>query len=276
MSIKKVTSLTALLSFAVMAFTSIILYIVPHGRVAYWADWHMFGLTKTEWGDIHITTGVLFIIAVGFHIWYNWKLILAYLSDKAKNLKIFTREFSIALILTAVFVAGTCFQAPPFVWILDINTYLKDSGAQKYGEPPYGHAELSSLKTFIGKMGFNSGECTERLKNAGVRIEDRSQSLAEIARLNNMSPQQVYLAMKPAEKSGKAKTMPDNPPPGMGKRSLADICQEYSLNIPAVLSGLVQNNIKATAEMTIREIAGQNNTSPVDIYEAIRGVGSGK
>jgi len=116
MSVKKITSLTALLSFIVMAFTGIILYITPQGRVAYWSDWHLFGLTKSEWGDIHIGTGVLFIIAIGFHIWYNWKMILAYLKDKAKNLKIFTKDFNIALILTVVFVAGTYFQAPPFVW----------------------------------------------------------------------------------------------------------------------------------------------------------------
>ncbi len=270
MSVKKTASLTALLSFIVMAFTSIILYIVPQGRVAYWADWHLFGLTKTEWGDIHISTGVLFIVAIGFHIWYNWKMILAYLKDKARNLKIFTKDFNIALILTVVFVAGTYFQAPPFVWILDINTYLKDSAARKYGEPPYGHAELSGLKTFIGKMGFNSKECTDRLKKAGVRVEDSDQSLAEIARLNNMSPQQVYLTMKPAEETGKAKTMPENPPPGTGRRSVADICQEYSLNIPAVLHGLAQNNINATAEMSIREIAEQNNTGPTDVYEAIK------
>ncbi len=197
-------------------------------------------------------------------------MILAYLKDKARNLKIFTKDFNIALILTVVFVAGTYFQAPPFVWILDINTYLKDSAARKYGEPPYGHAELSGLKTFIGKMGFNSKECTDRLKKAGVRVEDSDQSLAEIARLNNMSPQQVYLTMKPAEETGKAKTMPKNPPPGTGRRSVADICQEYSLNIPAVLHGLAQNNINATAEMSIREIAEQNNTGPTDVYEAIK------
>lgn len=272
MSIRKITSLTALLSFAVLAFTSIILYITPQGRVAYWSDWHLFGLTKTEWGDIHINTGVLFIIAIGFHIWYNWKMILAYLKDKAKNLKVFTKDFNIALILTVVFVLGTYLHVPPFVWVLDINTYLKDSAARKYGEPPYGHAELSTLKTFVAKMGFNPKECTDRLKKAGVRVENNRQTLAEIAGRNNMTPQQVYLAMKPATESGKAKRMPDNPPPGIGRRSLADICQEYSLNIPAVLRELAENNISATAEMSIRKIAGQNSTGPADIYEAIKNV----
>lgn len=35
MSLRKITSLTAMLAFVVMLLTSIILYIVPQGRVAY-------------------------------------------------------------------------------------------------------------------------------------------------------------------------------------------------------------------------------------------------
>mgnify|MGYP000181594178 CR=1 FL=1 len=39
MKIRKIASLTALLSFVVVIVTSIVLYIVPQGRIAYWADW---------------------------------------------------------------------------------------------------------------------------------------------------------------------------------------------------------------------------------------------
>lgn len=47
---RKITSLTGLLSFLITLLTSVILYVVPEGRVAYWADWHLLGLTKTQWG----------------------------------------------------------------------------------------------------------------------------------------------------------------------------------------------------------------------------------
>jgi hypothetical protein len=49
---------------------------------------------------------------------------------------------------------------------------------------------------------------------------------------------------------------------------LADICQEYNLNIPTILRGLTDKNIKAEAEMTIKKIAEENNISPVDVYGA--------
>jgi hypothetical protein len=46
MNIRKITSLTAFISFFVVVLTSVILYIAPQGRVAYWADWKLMAL----WG----------------------------------------------------------------------------------------------------------------------------------------------------------------------------------------------------------------------------------
>ena len=77
MSLRKITSLTAALAFCVVVVTSVILYIVPQGRVAYWADWRLWGLTKEQWGDVHITVGLLFLLALVLHLFYNWKPLLA-------------------------------------------------------------------------------------------------------------------------------------------------------------------------------------------------------
>ena len=96
------------------------------------------------------------------------------------------------------------------------------------------------------------------------------QTLQDIATRNHLSPQQVYLAMKPAKEVSQKIKMPQSPPPGTGNRSLADICQEYNLNIPLIINGLSEENIKAAADMTIREIAQNNSRSPIDIYETIR------
>ena len=63
MSLRRIVSLTLFLSVAVMLTSSVILYIVPHGRVAYWADWTLWGLSKTQWGDMHTNSGLLMLIA---------------------------------------------------------------------------------------------------------------------------------------------------------------------------------------------------------------------
>jgi hypothetical protein len=75
-----------------MMVTGVILYIVPHGRIAYWSDWRLFGLSKEEWGDIHVNLGLLFLLSIFLHLYFNWKPILLYLRNKRDQLKIFTKE----------------------------------------------------------------------------------------------------------------------------------------------------------------------------------------
>ena len=96
MKLRKITSLTALLAFVGMVVTSLVLYIGPQGRVAYWADWTLLGLDKTQWGDLHINMGLVFLLSILLHIYYNWKAILAYLKDKARHVKVFTPDFNVA------------------------------------------------------------------------------------------------------------------------------------------------------------------------------------
>lgn len=76
---RRIVSLTSLTSFFFLGLTGIMLYIVPQGRVAYWADWRLLGLSKTDWTNIHINISLLFLIASGFHLYYNWNTLLAYL-----------------------------------------------------------------------------------------------------------------------------------------------------------------------------------------------------
>jgi len=231
-------------------------------------------LSKTEWGNIHINLGLLFILSIGLHVYYNWKTIISYLKNKAKQIKVFTKEFNAALVLSAIFVFGTYLFVPPFSWVLEINESIKNSATMKYGEPPYGHAELSSLKTFTNKMALDLAQSLERLKEANIKFNSAKQTIKEIAKENNMSPKQLYLAMKPAEAPGMIKKMPNIPPPGLGKRSLAGICKEYSLDIKTVLRGFAKHDMNALPDLNINKIAQKNNMNPIEIYEKIKELSS--
>lgn len=293
MNIRRISSLTAALSFIVMVLTSIVLYIVPQGRIAYWANWTLWGLSKEAWGGIHINSGFLFLIALGFHIYYNWSAILLYLKDKSKKMKIFTREFNIALFITIITVLGTYMEVPPFSTILSISESIKDDAAAFYGEPPYGHAELSSLKTFSKKVGLDLDSGILHLKEAGflkkwteVNSSDTSFSksdvetvtLKEIAEANHVSPQQIYLAMKPdKDKSsvpvvseGGVIPLPDAPPPGTGNLTLADLCSQYHLNIKKVVRAMSEKGYTVDEASNLKTIAANNQTSPIDLYEVLK------
>lgn len=277
MRLRKIISLTAGLSFIVVVVTSVILYIVPQGRVAYWADWHLWGLSKEQWGAVHINIGLLFLIALFLHIYYNWKPLMAYLKDRSRQMKFFTPSLNLALSICVITVAGTLFGVPPFSWVLDLNTAVKDSGARKYGEPPYGHAELSTFDTFAKKVGIDAAAARQRLQTAGYQVTGGSQTLKELAMVNQTTPKVLFAAMVPDERTrqGGGQALPDTPPPGTGRLSFLELCDNYGLDPQALLAALDAQNISADAGQSLRDIAGRHGMGPVDLYEVIRTAAKG-
>jgi len=274
MNMRKITSMTMLISLLILLLNSVILYVVPEGRVAYWADWRFWGLTKGEWSDQHITVGVLFLIAGVLHIYYNWKPIVAYMKNKAREVKVFTGAFNVALAVSLLFVVGTYFQIPPMSTILDISSSFKDSGSKTYGEPPYGHAELSSLKFFAKKEYLDLEKSMELLKEAGVKVSSEKDTLKMIANNNKMTPQQVYEIIKPASTNVSGpdgetvgKSFPDSPAPGWAKKSFEEFCTEYGLKVNRLAHKLDEKGIRVDPGSSIKEIAADNDISPMDIFE---------
>ncbi len=138
---RKITSMTMLVTLAVLVLNSIVLYVAPEGRIAYWADWRFLGLTKTEWGDQHITIGFLFLLTSLLHLYYNWGVVKSYLKNKVKEIKVFTLPCNIALVITSLIIVMTYFQVPPVSYVLDLSAHFKSSAVEKYGEPPRGQRQ---------------------------------------------------------------------------------------------------------------------------------------
>jgi len=266
MKLRKITSLTA---FLLLLATSIILYIAPQGRVAYWADWRLLSLDKTQWGAIHINMGLLFLVSIGLHIYYNWNALLTYLKDNTRHLKIWTPEFNAAFGLTALILVGTLASVPPFKWPLVFNAHLKDAAAVQYGEPPYGHAELSRLDHFTRKTGLALPEALAALKAAGIRLDSDQATLQVIARENGRSPQAIYQIMQGAQASALAQGMPREAPPGTGQKTLAALCQAYALPEADVVQVLQDSGLQVSPELTLKEIGAKNGVRPMEIYDAI-------
>ena len=273
MNMRKITSMTMLLSFLFCLLSSIVLYIVPHGRVAYWAEWRFWGMTKTQWADLHITLGFLFLLAGFLHVFYNWKVITAYMKNKARQVKVFTPSFNVALMLCLAIGLTTFYKIPPVYSIISFSESLKDAAAEKYGEPPYGHAELSSLKTFSKKMDIELAGAIRMLNNKGLTFSGQQQTIAEIASANHMTPKEVYEIIQPAKnKSAEGNSFPSEPFPGFGRKTLADICTEYILHVPNIVSGLAKESIQAEPSQTIKEIAAGGDMDPHAFFEILHKV----
>ena len=264
MNLRRITSLTMLLSFLLCLLTSIILYIVPEGRIAYWSDWRLWGLSKTEWGNLHLNLGFLFLLTGLFHLFYNWSVVTAYMKNKAREFKVFTASFNVALIVTLVVGFGTYWKIPPMSIVLNLGHSIKDAAAKKYGEPPYGHAELSPLASFCRKAEIDPVKAMELLTRAGIILDNNKQTVAAIAARNHITPRALFDIIKPAAAKVEAAsvTFPDEPVPGFGKKILSEICTEYNLQPALIVQGLARKNITARPEQTIRKIAEAADMDP--------------
>ncbi len=276
MSLRKITSVTLLVSLVVLVINSLVLYVVPEGRVAYWADWRFLGLTKSQWGDQHLTVGVLFLVAGLLHIYYNWRAVVSYLRNRVRQLRIVTGSFNVAVALTALVVVGTYFEVPPLSTIVAISASFKDSAAGKYGEPPYGHAELSSLQAFAARQGLDLEQSIARLREAGIEVTGGEEILKDLAARHGQTPQQIYAIFRDAVQEPAMGPQSDSsavsvaPPAGWGKRRLAEVAESFDLDLQFLIDQLARNGVTADGASTIKAIAAAHGREPGGLYAMIR------
>lgn len=305
---RKLTSLLLTLSGVFLLITSVVMYILPTGRVAYWADYHLLWLTKTQWGDLHISFGCLVITCSFFHFLFNFKILMNYLRNRARRVSFFNPNFITAFILSAYVAVGTIFSLPPMNFILEYSEQFKQSAEMEYGVPPYGHAELSSLKSFCKKMDFDSEKALVALRNGGIVVADENEILKNIASANKQTPQNLYRLIatdQPCSESKKNKQhskqenqqprlqqeanvvaenlgdknienvenigmVETSPKPiGLGQMTLTALCAQYGLSVDESVSILQENGIIAEPMQTVKEIARENNSMPMVILETL-------
>jgi hypothetical protein len=266
--LRKTTSLVAFLAFILTALTSIILYIAPQGRVAYWSDWMLFGLDKTQWGNLHVNLGFLFLLALTLHAFYNWKAILAYCS-KARRLVVVTPASLAAGGVVLATALGTLALVPPFSSVLDLEAFFKDRASRIHGEPPFGHAELAPLTMVAPAVGMTPEALINALRQAGFAEAGPESTLLALARSRGVSPQRILARVQPAAPDADG-SLPQTPPPGTGTLSLDALCRRYGLPLEAITTALAGQGLAAKPDDTLKAIAEQNGKTPVAVYAVIR------
>ena len=156
LNVRALTAFIVTWAFAVAIVTGIILYVVPQGRVAYWTDWHLIGLAKDGWSNIHIVFGAIFIVSGILHLYFNWKPFKKYLSERSAGHLHVKREVVIASAGTVLVVIAAITVVPPVSWLFELNQTVKQSWVTSPDlEPPYGHAEESSLRALTRRTGID-------------------------------------------------------------------------------------------------------------------------
>lgn len=273
------TSFFTLFGFIIMSITGLVLYVVPVGRVAYWITWSLFGMTKTDWGNIHILSSILFIVAGIFHTILNWKPLMNYFKTKASqgiNLK---KELLISSVISIWIVISAIFPFPPLSYLLDFNEYVKTTWiATDDYEPPFGHAELLSLKTFMTRMDMDFDAAIQELKANEIKFSSTDETLEEIAINNNTTPMEIYLLIKKFEPVPvpieEATYTPESievefSGGGIGNKNIRMMSERTGMTSEVALFRLAGNGVKATEESTLKDLATEYNSKPIEILKAM-------
>ncbi|MFC1551416.1 DUF4405 domain-containing protein [Candidatus Latescibacterota bacterium] len=193
---RKFTSFNLMISFIVISVTGIVLYIVPPGRVAFWINWTMLGLTKEDWAAVHTIFSFLFIVFSALHIFFNWKTLLSYLRDKISKSLGLKKEFSFAAVLTLAVFAGTLFGIPPFSSTMDFGESLKNSWEEGAAVAPAPHTELQTLEQVTEEFGMQIDRVIGKLGRNGIKVADPTRTLKQIAEENGIAPSDVYAVVQ--------------------------------------------------------------------------------
>jgi len=276
--LRKTVSMTAVFTFIYLAFSGIVMFFIPPGRIAYWADWQVFGMTKTMYNQTHQTVSILFLAAMVLHIWLNWGAIMKYMKNRSGKFIFFTKETTLGFVLSIIFIAGTLSLTAPFGNFVQAVDDYREGYGETLGNPPYGHAELSTLAVFIKKMNLDSEKAEEMLKDNNIRY-DMDKNLKTIGEENRMSPAGIYEIIKHAksesEKKADSEISSDGidyskydalAGSGMGKKTIADAAEHAGVGIDKAMANLKKNGIEAEPDAKLKDVAEASGIVPMDIY----------
>ena len=190
--IRPFISILLLLSFLLLAFSGLMLYLRPEGSLARWTGWNILGINKKGWEGIHTIFCVLFLAVTSIHIFFNWKPILHYLSRKISSKKGFHTELAAAAALVVLIFTIAVLQIPPASKILEWRSAIKDGSLMVEIQPPEPDFEKRSLREISDFLGVSVDYVLRILYTKGIKLAAPDDSLQKVADINNRSPQNLF------------------------------------------------------------------------------------
>lgn len=264
-------------AFLTATVTGIVLYIVPQGRVANWVDWSLLGLTKHDWGNIHILLGLVFIVAGSVHLYFNWKPFRHHLAERVQGHVSLRKEFIAGLSMAVLLIAGAVGQWPGFRWVFELNEKAKSMWvASPQYEPPYGHAEDSTLDVLARRTFIDPGAARALLKEAGFDLLGPRASVSEIARRNGTTPMGLYIKIaglaSPPPAPAAAALTPETieerfTGTGVGRKTFAQMCAEAGVDCAVARERLKAAGFDPKDDATMRQLGESQGMQPIQVLQ---------
>jgi hypothetical protein len=146
-------------------------------------------------------------------------------------------------------------------------------------EPPFGHAERVSLKTFCKKQGIPLDQAMATLGQVGFKVHNPAATLGDIAASKATSGLGVYAVIKKLEP--KPETMKPGSVwtpamveeafagAGVGRKSIGQIIKGHGLDQKTVYHRLKESGIEAADDDKIKKLADKHDSTPIRILTII-------
>jgi len=269
---KSFISFSLFVAIFILAFTGVILYIAPPGRVAKWVNWTIFGLSKEGWQEQHTIFAYTFVILSVFHIFFiNWKVFLSYIKKKAvKGFHKKTEMFA-SLILILVLVFATSLGVPPIKNVIDLGEHFTESWEKKNEQAPMPHTEALTIKELSEQVvNLSPDTIIQKLQVKGIKVENTDQTLKVIGINNNLSPFEIYEIIVENAEIRKDKLNSLKPGTGFGRKSLAEIAEILKKDVNGLIDLLKKEGIEAQSTDLLKNIAQKLGKKPIEIIEILK------
>jgi len=261
-------SLYITISFLVMSVSGIILFFSPPGRIAHWSYWEFLWLTKEGWQAVHTIFTFIFIVMTGFHIYFNWKPLIAYLKTKFQTQVKLRKELLFAVLFSFVIFAMTLLGTPPFSTVMDFGEDLSNSWGNSDTEPPVPHAEELTLIAFAEVIKLPLPDLIEKLNKSGFKVNDGTITVQKLADQNNAAPSDIFKMLK---EDNSEKIIHRSIGSGYGRKTIAELCKDLQITPEEGIALLEAKNISAKADEKVKNVAERYRLIPVDIMNILKG-----
>ncbi len=283
-------------AFAVMLLSGLVLYVAPRGRVANWTHWSIFGLDKEQWSDLHMTAAVVLLLAITFHLYFNFRPLCQYVRSRTARLGLRARELVAALALTVLLIVGTLWQVPPLSSVTAFNEAIKDGWEQEagtVGRAPSTRVQEANIRQFAERMGLSPQRLEQVLLAHGITVDDPDTPIDALARRHGVSLQTIYeearsgQSPEPHGRSGAGRGEGSGGGEGSGRggggaaegrrgdggghgegshhygrMTLEQFCEAEGVPLERAIAAMQRLGIDATARCRMRELATQQETTP--------------
>ena len=256
--------------------SSLILFAAPSDEVSRWGAWTFLGLSRPALESLHYSLGALLVVSGLISALAGSRRVMATGDDEPHS----GPAWLAALVVLVCVVLAGVLMLPPGGTLVRQSEVLKAWHAKSFGEPPLAGAANLSPTELAKKLGLDPALAVSNLASHNVKVSSPDATVAEIARQNSIAPAAVYETMRggkepvlgqTAQAQPSAPVLPADPPPGLGRLKLSDVCEQYALNLDKALETLKKAGIKASGDLTLREIAQRNLVLPIEVYDALRG-----